>query len=300
MVPIFATNENIDAQVKCFCAPLFATGQFLQGGHGESTVSATVTFVKFESHIYAVTCHHVLSAFLTASVTAGQRLVPSIHSGKVVHQFGTYGPDQTYIWAFVSCREFPKVEDITNDDDVSKTALAALDRKNADKPDIAIADVTAVWEVMSKQRNAEAIDLDAWVEPKWSEVQPVWLAYGFPDNHKYLQGDKVVAPMPRVTAELATEPPGESDKYILCSTLGAEHGWGFSGMSGGPVFVAHTTEDRYAFVGITFEGAPSSKELDGNREAFVRKNDILLRGYHVTPKRFREWLTRRDYGVKFS
>lgn len=59
-------------------------------------------------------------------------------------------------------------------------------------------------------------------------------------------------------------------------------------------------EDRYAFVGLTFEGAPSSKELEENPEAFVGKKDIVLMGYHVTPRLFREWLTQRKYEVKFA
>jgi hypothetical protein len=38
--------------------------------------------------------------------------------------------------------------------------MAAWDRKNADKPDIAIADFTEIWPSFSQIRGAEAIDLD--------------------------------------------------------------------------------------------------------------------------------------------
>ncbi len=105
----------------------------------------------------------------------------------------------------------------------------------------------------------------------------------------------------RVAVNLATLPPSpERLTYILCSTLNVDHRWGFSGLSGAPVLVAHTSEDRYAFVGLTFEGSPSSKDLQQDEEAFVGKNDIVLRGYHFTPHEFRDWLSQRKFGVELS
>jgi hypothetical protein len=296
MIYIDATNGNIDSLVKRFCAPLFASAQFLQGGHDESTTSATVTFVKFQSRIYAVTCHHVLAAFRIEAIKKSRAVVPSIHSGKFIHQFGSYSPQGKYRWSFMSCRDFPALADVENED-----ALASLDRANAVRPDIAIADMTEIWPVIRTNRGAEAIDLDAWTTPNWSIAQPVWMAYGFPDGHKYRSGDQVAAPMPRVAVELAsTAPSPEKPTYTLCSTLIVDHGWGFSGLSGGPVLIAHNSEDRYAFVGITFEGAPSSKELHENAEAFIGKKDIVLMGYHLTPVQFQEWLEQRKYGVELT
>ena len=120
-------------------------------------------------------------------------------------------------------------------------------------------------------------------------------------QHKFRVGDKVAAPMPRVSVELASSAPSaEKPKFTLCSTLDVDHGWGFSGLSGGPVLVAHIVDDRFSFVGITFEGAPSSKDLLDNAEAFVGKKDIVLMGYHITPQRFREWLSQRRYGVELT
>jgi hypothetical protein len=296
MIYIDATNENVDGLVKRFCAPLFATGQFLQGGHDESTTSATVTFVQFQSRVYAVTCHHVLAAFRAEAIKKNRAIVPSIHTGTVIHQFGSYSSQGKYRWSFMSCRDFPAQADLENED-----ALASLGRANSDKPDIAIADITETWSVIRTNRGAEAIDLDAWTAPNWSIAQPVWMAYGFPDDHKYRSDDKVAAPMPRVAVELASAAPSPGKPtYTLCSTLTADHGWGFSGLSGGPVLIAHTLEDRYAFVGITFEGAPSSKEPHENAEAFVEKKDIVLMGYHLTPDRFQEWLEQRKYGVELT
>ncbi|MBL8297943.1 MAG: hypothetical protein JNN30_06275 [Rhodanobacteraceae bacterium] len=294
MIYVHSGDEGIDKLVKRFCAPLFATTEFLQGGHNESTTSATVTFVRYQGKIYAVTCHHVLSAFFAEAIRTKQRIAPAIHSGKTVRQFASYSREGKYRWSFLSCRDFPEASDID-----SAAELDALDRANADRPDIAIADITEVWHAVQENRDAESIDLDAWVEPDWSVVQPVWVAYGFPNGHKSLVQDKVAAPMPRVAVELASSLPSiERPTYVLCSTLEIEHGWGFSGLSGGPVLVAHNSDDRYAFVGLTFEGSPSSKDPEQNAEAFLGKSDIVLRGYHLTPHAFKEWLSNRKFGVE--
>ncbi|EMV7410106.1 TPA: hypothetical protein NHQ21_004643 [Pseudomonas aeruginosa] len=296
MIYIDSTDDALDKRVKSVCAPLFATGQFLHGGHSETTINATVTFIQFESRIYAVTCHHVLSAFLTEALRTGRRIVPSIHSGQSIHQFHWYGPQGQYRWSFLSCRDFPSNANIND-----QQALSDMERRNMERPDIAIAEITSVWPVMQNSRGAEAINLDDWTEADWSSIQPVWLAYGFPDGHKYRTSDKVAAPMPRVAVELASSTPSsERPTYTLCSTLAVEHGWGLSGLSGGPVLVAHIDEDLYAYVGITFEGAPSAKELEENPESFIGKRDIVLRGYHLTPNNFRDWLLQLAFGVELS
>jgi hypothetical protein len=296
MVYIDAIDQTLDAIVKRYCAPLFATDQFLRSGHTATSINATVTFVKFESRMYAVTCHHVLSAFFREAVTKQLRVVPSIHAGLSIRQLGSFGPDGAYRWSIASCRDLPSTDDIGNPE-----ALAALDRKNAGRPDIAIADLTDIWPDFSEQRDAAAIDLDAWVEPEWETAQPVWLAFGFPDAHKYEIGNKVAAPFPRVTAKLeSSRPSPDKPTYTLCSTLHTAHGFGFSGLSGGPVLTAHTTKDRFAFVGITFEGAPSSKDIEKNPEAFVGAKDIILMGYHLTPQAFRFWLSQRQSGIEIN
>jgi hypothetical protein len=292
VVHIDATDETIDKRVKQHCAPLFATDRFLKTGHDESTTNATVTFVKFESRLYAVTCHHVLAAFFASACAHRLTLVPSIHTNRAIQQFASFRSSGEFGWTFRSCREFAKHTDIADPD-----KQIALDRKNANKPDIAIADVTQAWPSFVAQRGANAIDLDQWMEPDWATVQRVWMAYGFPNDHKYRIGKQIAAPMSRVKAELVSAPSIDRPQFTLCSTLDSDHGWGFSGLSGGPVVVAHSIEDRYAFVGITFEGAPSTKELPQNTEAFVGKKDIVLMGYTLTPQHFAEWLMKRQHEV---
>ncbi len=287
MARIDTTYDALDARVKSMCAPLFATGQFGLGGHTESSINATATFVKFEERIYAVTCHHVLAAFFAVSIKQNRRLVPSLHNGRTILHLGTYGQDGSFFWSFRSCRSFPSAEEIAHDDQVG---MLARERSNAGLPDIAIADITAVWPGLVQQRNAEALDLDTWEQPDWSETQPVWVAFGFPDGHKYEQDGKLAAPMPKVRAKQETSSLDQREAFILCSTLGEEHGWGFSGMSGGPVFAPDKTKDCFYFAGITYEGSPGLRDSESDDQAFLNKADILLRGYVISPATFNHWL----------
>lgn len=294
MIYFDCADKDLDARVKQVCAPLFATVQFLRDGHHESTTSATVTFIRFEGRIYGVTCHHVLAAFYAAAIKQQKRIIPTLHTTPGINQIGWPTAFGGYQWGFQSCREFLKPTDLTDSE-----AGTLLDRKNADKPDIGIADLTDMWPLLQQFRAANAIDLDAWIEPDWSTAQSVWMAFGYPDDHKYRQDDKISAPMPRVSAQLVSAPSTDRTQFTLCSTLASAHGWGFSGLSGGPIVAAHTTEDRYAFVGITFEGSPSTKEALQSDESFVGKEDILLFGYYLSPDRFREWLTARSHSIEF-
>ncbi|WP_133480300.1 trypsin-like peptidase domain-containing protein [Cognatilysobacter segetis] len=297
MAQIDATYDALDAQVKPICAPLFATGQYGVGGHTETSINATATFVKYRERIYAVTCHHVLAAFLAAAVKQKLPFVPSLHNGRAILHLGTYGPNGSFAWSFRSCRSFPTAEEIVHDD---QAATLARDRSNADLPDIAIAEITSVWPSLIQQRNARALDLDTWEQPDWSETQSVWVAFGYPDGHKYEQDGKLAVPMPKVRAEQQTSRLDQRESFVLCSPLGEDHGWGFSGMSGGPIFAPHKTKDCFYFAGITYEGSPGLRDAEGDDEAFLTKADILLRGYLISPAAFERWLELAQYGVATS
>lgn len=294
MVYFEVTNDALDKCVAQLCAPLFASGQFLQGGHDESTTNATVTFVAWRGRVYALTCHHVIAGFFAESVTTNRQLVPSIHSGRVMQQLGFYLPSGDYRWAFQSCRKFPNSTEVDKPD-----VLDRLARQNAELPDIAIADITEMWPILVRHRSARVLNLDMWTQPDWSTTQPIWMAFGFPDTHKTQKEGKIEVPMPRVAVEVASLPTPERPQFRLVSTLEGDHGWRFSGLSGGPVFVVDRTRDLCAFVGIVNEGAPGSSAPQDNAETFIRGGDIVLSGYHVTPDTFGNWLQGLQYGVQF-
>ena len=296
MIFINATNENLDRSVKNFCAPLFATEHFLNGGHDKSTINATVTFVQHKTRVYAVTCHHVIAAFRAESLRKGKHFIPSIHSGVVIRQFGAFRDDGAYYWSFKSCRDFVPESEI--DDTEANEKMVS---KNANRPDIAIADITEVWSAIHDAGDADVINLDNWVEPIWGDMQHLWMAFGYPTAHKYQENGKVIAPMPRVTAELASSLPTEDNpKFVLGSTLDEKNNWGFSGLSGGPVLAAHSSDDRCAFVGITYEGFPSDREVTKNDQSFLTEKNIVLKAHYLTPLQFEHWLNDLQYGVRFE
>lgn len=297
MLAISTTDADLDARLKRFCAPLYATGRFLQGGHTEQSLNATATFVQFEGRFYAVTCHHVIAAFFSAGIEKNLSLIPTIHTGNLIHQMGSYAQDGSYQWSFLSCREFPNAQDVCDENDA---ALEACARRNGARPDLAIADITSIWDQLKDTRTAEALNLDAWNADDQPSLQPVWMAFGFPDQHKSQVDGKVAAPMPRVSAQLETSMDGEPETFTLCSTLESAHGWGFSGMSGGPVFAAHPDKDVIYFMGLTFEGAPASSAPSEATSSVFLETDICLRGYLITTSRFRKWLDLAKYGVATS
>ena len=56
---------------------------------GLPVTRATVTFVKFELRVYAVTCHHALFAFFTEIIKKGRHIIPATHKGRSIRQFGS-------------------------------------------------------------------------------------------------------------------------------------------------------------------------------------------------------------------
>ncbi|MBK9616759.1 MAG: hypothetical protein IPO35_15110 [Uliginosibacterium sp.] len=277
-------TADLDKRVHAAIAPLFATDMVLSQGHSDAALNATVTFVRRNGQIYALTCHHVLEAFRLEAIKRNHPLAPSVHFGRSILQFKTLH-ENVIRWTFRSCRDFP-------DPQIAKEAatLNRFNEVNATRPDIAIADVSPeTWQMFNAARPMEPIDLDAWIEPPWSDLLPMWAAFGFPNGHKYLEGDKVVAPMPRITVELQSSSPQQREDFTLCSPLEREHGFGFSGISGGPVLAESGADQRFYFTGLVFEGMPSSVQPSGDAEAFLGPKDIFLLGYLLTPERFDSW-----------
>jgi len=286
---------ELDKRVHAAIAPLFATDMLLRDGHTDASLNATVTFVRRKGRIFAVTCHHVLEAFRAEALSRGVPLAPSVHIGRSVFQFKVHhGP--AIRWLFASCRDFPDPALLENAD-----ALKTFSDQNATLPDIAIANVPPeTWETFCRDRPLEPIDLDSWSAPPWQQLERFWAAYGFPNGHKYLAGDKVAAPMPRITAELQSSSPQDREDFVLCSPMDREHGFGFSGISGGPVLAESEADQCFYFTGLVFEGTPSTTEPASNEEAIFGSSDIFLRCYLLTPDTFDRWLSAHKYGVELE
>lgn len=295
MTTFQSLEVELDKRVHASCAPLFATGRHGELAHTSHTLNATVTFVKHRERYYAVTCHHVLDAFRTEAVRAKKILIPSIHSGKLISQFSNLTHQMRHRWSFHSCRDFADLA-IWDDEE----AMRDITRSNLSRPDIAIADITSYWEVISKPRTLTPIDLDNWTAPPWEKFDKLFAAYGFPTGHKSQVGTTISAPMPRIAVEMANRPSQDRPIFTLHSTVENPHGWGFSGISGGPVLAIDADAELIHFIGLVFEGTPSEALEPTQPDAIFGPADIFLSCYQLTPSIFDSWLAALKYGVELG
>lgn len=239
------------------CAPLFL-GSILADGHGVQTASATATFVKFRNRNYVVTCRHVKKiAFSQAGWTARLHAHPAII--ELAH--------------WTSAGRQPTLNDVGSD--------ASIDISLCPLPE-------HLMEMLAKNKPKAPIDLDRFSPPNWREITHC-LAAGFPDRAKSEDGTSLASPLIEVVAEIASTVDARSTSLVMQSQLQRPPGWGFSGMSGGPIF-ALDESDQPSPVGIIFEGYPSGEEGPRSEDAFLRDNDVLIRGHLLTPDIFTAWL----------
>ena len=243
--------------------PLWIQHRFLATGHGETTDNGTATFIKFEGRHYVCTCAHVVEAAKDDNVLALMI-------------------DRTVL----NCADFQKGP---SGKLVYRHIFRFPDRQRFD---IAIAPIDFHWDILRTKKGKSAIDLDAWQSVPWPQ-DPCYLAAGYPTEHKYSVEEKLAVRMTLIAAEpVSTMSPG-SISFTLCSRVEAPHGYYFSGLSGGPIFLPEEA-DRLVPVGIIIEGGPSSKSAPGS---FISDgNTILVRGLTLTPTIFKEWLGLTDLG----
>jgi hypothetical protein len=247
------------AQIVKHCMPLYIGGRYLMGGHGAETTSATVTFVKYQGIEYAVTCEHVSrEAYSTDRTTA------RIHFGRTVVQLDQF--DQRGMTRLLKSVDGDRPVDVS----ICRLGAKYVEQMsaNSDKPRV-------------------PIDLDSFQEVEWSR-EMFALAAGYPDKAKYETSETVSAPMVEVTAPVVSG-GGSAETFTLHAQLETPSSYGFSGMSGGPVFLI---KDGGAVspLWIIFEGSPSQLGTELPRDGFLGENDVLIRAHRLTPSIFERWL----------
>ncbi len=260
-----------------FCLPVFFHSYFLFDGHTEETENATLTFIKYENRIYAVTCRHVIH-----------------HLNSKRNKLN----DQWYTLSISLDQVILQLSDIDHADpskrkDIFRKLTCSFDREDVD---IVIAPIDSHWGLIKSKKNKKAIDLDSWSIMNWSKFK-MGTAFGYPTEHKELQGDKVAAPCINVCAELVSNVSITARQLTLFSTLQNPHGYFFSGLSGGVIVLS--SEDSHVPAGIIYEGQPGSskdfKDKQSNGQAFFSGNDILIKGFIISPSVFSEWLQRAGF-----
>lgn len=239
------------------CVPLFIHDAYLSDGHNETTLSATATLVRRFGICYLVTCLHV-----KREAHSNPRWTASVHAGKTVINLNHWSKDGIV----------PSLRDV-DDEFSSDICISTFDDCHLD--------------ILNKTKPKSPIDLDRYQEPSWRDIQ-FGHAAGFPDQAKIKQGDHVASSMVEVIAELASAIGPSAPTFTLQSEISDMSPHGFSGMSGGPIFVGGG--EKLCPLGIIFEGAPSGQENQTSSNAFLTERDILIRGCLLTPTTFDNWL----------
>lgn len=250
------------ALMNSHCAPLFIGKNYLADGHDEKTISATVTFVRFEGVDYAITCRHV-SDVAYASLNSTAR----IHFGRAVIQLKEFS-GKTFERSLMDVDGDKKI-------DISITAFGSRY-------------LETISGTSGKRKSP--IDLDNFQAVMVSE-NDIGLAVGFPDAHKSLNGEFVQSPMVEAMAAFNTSLEPGQETFALHSTLDKPSKFGLSGISGGPIFALDTNGSPRP-CGIVFEGHPSNISYEASSSSsFFNSNDLFIRGYALTPTNFEAWLS---------
>ena len=252
--------------------------------------NATVTLVKRKGHHYAVTCDHVTKGrtFERNPVRKTDRLTirPPVDKQRLVLKLLHPSPEEIALDFRQPSSEFP---------------LGPID--------IAIARLyNQIWEDLSVSKNKEAIDLDSWQAPSWSDVRYCIVA-GYPEqpDNKIVDrhNRRVELELKAVVAEVKSGlGGGKDDRIVLYSRLEDDHGHYFSGMSGGPVYAVEGVgncccdEEKIIPVGIACEGDPSTEEsVTGKKEGgYFTGRDLFCRALILTPETFDSWLEGVGWG----
>ncbi len=255
--------------------PLFIQDHFLATGHDANTKNATVTYVQFEDRVYAVTCRHVLE-ILEDRIKAQHSRFPTL--------------------ALVIDRAVLNLSFFTAEG-LKQSIVAPQTVPDEDPLDLAVADITgSYWELLKNRKGKAAIDLNNWREPRWARAEMLFAA-GYPDEHKQHvtidNDEKLSSPMTLVAAQVNGRLAKDQREVRMRSRLKKPHGYYFSGMSGGPIYVQQ--DELLVPIGILYEGWPATSNNpvvfdDTGTNALFDGNDIVIHGLTLTPDNFIKWL----------
>jgi hypothetical protein len=261
--------ERWKSEASLHCAPLYIEDYFLMRGHDASTKNATATFVTFEGRYYACTCRHAIE------IVQKRRDIG-------------FSPFETLALFFDKTRIPLSLFTAEGLKDVMTMVAPEVGEEFMD---LAIADISAHWPLVSSLGKA-AIDMNPEFhhEPRWARAQML-AAVGYPEVRKRnVTREDGEGRLFGTMAFIIADKSGDIDRHdrivLMRSDLGKPHGWFFSGISGGPMYVIQ--EEKILPVGIIFEGWPQTKNDPPHEE--LTDHDIMIRGLTLTPENFKRWL----------
>jgi hypothetical protein len=261
--------ERWKGEAAANCAPLYIQDALLFDGHDATTKNATATFVKFEGRYYACTCRHTVD---------------------IVNKRRAMGTSPFPTLALGLKKRFINLSLIGTDglrDAISVVQPSA----GQDYFDLAIADISEHWHSLSAEWGNRAIEMNPenWREPRWARAK-LLAAAGWPEIGKRnvtVNGiGRVRGTVTLIIADVSGGISRHDDIILMNTRLDAPHGWFFSGVSGGPIYVLQ--DELMVPVGILYEGWPQTK--DDRHDEFT-PNDIVIRGVTLTPSSFERWLS---------
>jgi hypothetical protein len=261
--------ERWNSEATANCAPLYIQDAFLFDGYDASTKNATATFVKFGGRYYACTCRHAVD---------------------IVKKRREEGTSPFPTLALGLKKEFINLSWVSADG--LHDAMSIVEpSEGEDHLDLAIANISEHWERLSAEWGNRAIEMDPenWREPRWARAQ-LLTAAGWPEMGKRnvtVDGNDLVrGTMTLVIADVSGGVSRHDRLVLMKSRLKEPHGWCFSGLSGGPIYVVD--RDLMIPAGLLYDGWPQTKE-DKHKE--FTPNDIVIRGATLTPTNFERWLS---------
>ena len=160
-----------------------------------------------------------------------------------------------------------------------------------DGADIAILDVSNLWPMLQTfGKVAVEIDEERHREPRWAKAQ-MMAAAGYPERHKRNAirddgAERVFGTVPFVVLDKSGDIDRHNEVVVMKSTLERPHGWYFSGVSGGPMYVIQ--DELIIPVGIACAGWP--QQPNEEPKGSLTDKDIEIHGQTLTPEFFGRWL----------
>lgn len=254
---------------------LWLQDMFLRRRPSERTPTATATFVRRCGRNFAVTANHVVNAL------KGKRIAEETPAPALGMWVGSTALNFCRITARGIVHSF-RAAGGTVDPDFD-IAIAPLDDFRSS--------------MLFERDNREAINLDDWMEPDWPQVTRA-LAAGYPTHHKTIveRDGKRQLDATYVTPIFQIDPPFDPfrSSFTLHREYETEHGFWFSGLSGGPVYAIEGALDMVDDtmlrpMGIVTQGHPGSP--DASKSAIFTTKHAVIHALMLTPATFDTWLT---------
>lgn len=260
------TIEELHKNIKKICMPLFIEDNPFGIGHSKNTPNGTVTFIKFGEKVFLCTCKHVIK-FATADLDALK--YPQLFFKYFVFNFKILLINKDTPSDFIFYPNFL----CSNDFDI---ALYPVSLK--------------YFNDMFAKQGKSYIDLDNYGGINYQKINMVH-AFGWLSEHKEQNDKEVITRLAGSYGELQTKDMTTyTEKFTIFSELDRNHGYFFSGMSGGPVVLCEDKDNSYTPFGIVYEGQPGSKEAQQEGESLFAGNHILYECFQLNPELFAKWI----------